>query len=307
MINCVYLNPTIDYTVYVDEFRTGVTNIAEKAIVDGAGKAVNVAEALVVLGSPSKLFGFAFKSDVNILRARLRKSGLQYNFIELDGSSRVNIKIFDNFKKQVTEINGQGLPVDFAYSDSIITLLSRSINPGEFAVLAGKLPFGWPQDFYAKLIRILSEFGVFTALDTSGEALRLGISAGPYIIKPNIEELEAYAGHRVDTFERIEKVCLGIFEYGIKLICVSMGERGAYMFEPGAAYFAEPVNVPVRSTVGAGDSMMAGILAKINCGVETAFKSGVAAAAASLTVEGTGFPPAEVYDDLFKKVNISRV
>lgn len=308
MILCVYLNPTIDKTVYLDRLEIGATNRPDKVVTDGAGKAINVAVVLGMLGQAAKVMGLLYRSDGQIIKDRLMENGIDYDFIELAGVSRTNTKIFDGKTQTITEINENGQHVAEDVINRAVERICNAVNPGDTAVLTGSLPPGCPQDIYARLIAMLNQKGVQCILDADGEALRAGIMQQPYMIKPNSDELAVITGKKPEALEEIGETCKKIMDtYGIAVVAVSMGGDGALLFIGDEAYRAKPMKVKVLSTVGAGDSMVAGIAANLEKGPRQALQAGVAAATASITLEGTKLATKEIYDKMIKQVEIEKL
>ncbi len=243
MIYCIYLNPTIDKTIYLDRFVPGGTNRPRKLITDGAGKAINTAVVLKALGRGAVVLGALFKSDGAIITERLNSFGIGHEFVELNGISRTNIKIFDGATSVVTEINEPGQVIGGDALEKIKSMVVDTCAKGDTAVLTGSLPPGCPSSYYADLITGLNAKGVLCALDASGEALVLGVGSRPYFIKPNADELCDLTGKKPDAINELKAVCAGLLNKGVELIAVSMGGGGAMIMNRNAAYKAQPLKV----------------------------------------------------------------
>jgi len=307
MILCVYLNPTIDKTVYLDELVVGGTNRPSRIITDGAGKAINVAVVLGMLERETKVAGLLYHSDGQIIKERLRQNGISYDFTELDGVSRTNTKLFDMKAQAITEINESGQTVPAGAVEKVMESIYEIAGQGDIAVLTGSIPPGCGKDVYAVMIRELNRRGVKCVLDADGEALKAGIAERPYMIKPNSDELAVITGKKTETITDITDACKELIKSGISVVAVSMGSKGALLFDRSGIYKADPLKVDVLSTVGAGDSMVAGITANFDAGAEMALKAGVAAATASITLEGTKLATKEIYDEMYGRINIRKI
>ncbi len=304
MVYCVYLNPTIDKTVYCKRFVFGGTNRPHKVIVEGAGKAVNVAAALALMGVPVRVAGFVCSGGADAIRNKLERCGVQYTFRELDGYARVNTKIFDGETQTVTEINEQGPEVgeeDLAWLEGY---LLEHAGADDTAVLTGSMPRGVPESCYAQLIEKLNEKGVRCVLDAGGEALRLGAEQGPYMIQPNLDELEAAYGHAKHSLDVLRDICDGIIRLGVQVVTVTLGAEGVVVFGKEGAYTAQAPEVEVLSTVGAGDALAAGMVAQIGRPLDEMLRHGVAAATAAVASEGTGLGDQELYIKYLDQVKI---
>jgi 1-phosphofructokinase len=173
-------------------------------------------------------------------------------------------------------------------------------------VLSGTLPPGIPATIYATLIAQLKEHGKQVVLDTSRDALREGVLAGPTIVKPNIDELQQLTGHVLSDEVALEQAARQLLDGGTQLVVISMGERGALFVDPATTLMAVPPAVVVKSTVGAGDAMVAGLLTGRIQGLDlgdcarlaTAFSLG------AITCTGHSLPTAEVLQVYFQQVSV---
>jgi len=210
-------------------------------------------------------------------------------------------------RKTVTEINEQGFRIPSEKLHILVDDISSSTSPNDIVVLSGSLPRECPSGFYANLIHKLNKLRVRCVLDADGEALRLGAQKGPYLIKSNLNELAILAGSSISSHSEIKKVCMHLIQEGIAMVVVSLGSRGAILARGDAAFIASPIKVDVKSTVGAGDSMVAGIIKNIDSSPEEALRAGVAAATASITQAGTRVCTKALYDYYYPLVEITRL
>ncbi len=307
MILCVYMNPTIDKTFYLEKVVLGGTNRPERVVTDGAGKGVNVAVVLRTLDTDVTVTGLLYRSDGEIIKSRLRACGAKYDFVKQHGESRTNTKLFDCATSQVTEINESGQTVAEAVIKDVLEKIEDAAEQGDVAVLTGSLPPGCDSGFYAELIKRLNKKSVRCVLDADGDALRLGIIKKPYFIKPNIDELTSLTGSRPETIDDVVEACKTLIVEGISLVGVSMGAKGAVLCDKQHAYYAKPIRVNTLSTVGAGDSMVAGIVANLDVERKEALRAGVAAATGSLTLEGTSLCTKELYRKYLDMVEIEEI
>lgn len=309
MIGTVYLNPTIDKTIYLERLQVGGTNRPTKVVVDGAGKAVNVAMVLSALGAKIKCIGYVYDQDSQVLLDRLANGKIANEFLVRKGASRTNVKIFDEEKREITEINESGQSIDEKFMDQITQLVQKYAGQFPYMVFAGSLPPGAPKSLYRDLIQLASQQGTRCILDAEGEALELGLAAKPYLIKPNIDELNMLLGTEVKEIPEILQACRQIIQGGVSVVAVSMGGKGALICDAQEAYQAQPLSVEVRSTVGAGDSMVAGMVYGFQQGggIEEALRIGVACASGSITLEGTQLVSREIFEELYPQIKIQKI
>lgn len=306
MIYTLYVNPTIDKTMYLRSFAYGKTNRSHRVSEDGAGKAINAAVVLKELGHSVQVIGISY-ADGGIIKERLKKHGIPYDFAEAKGKSRVNVKLFDEEKQTITEINEPGSRPDEKCLRAAAAKMYGRAAAGDTVILTGSLPEGCGAYFYREMIQELKPGGVRCVLDASGEALRQGVLAGPYFIKPNRDEMCELAGlPRADT-ETLAGLAREYAAGGIRYVMVSLGPEGAILTDGAQTFFAGAPRVRVRSTVGAGDSMLAASAVLLDNGMEAALQSGVAAAAASILREGTQLMNMEEYRALLEQVQVKKI
>lgn len=255
----VTVNPAIDQTVIIPNFTVGSVNRVEGVQYAPGGKGVNAASHLADYGEKVTATGFLGRENSAIFELLFSAKEIEDEFVRIAGQTRTGVKISDPVKRETTDINFSGAP---PHPADVATLLRRiDRTQAEWVVMAGSLPPGIAPDFYRDAIRRLKAKGRKVALDTSGEALRLGIEAGPDIIKPNVHELEEIAGETLGSPEAIVAAARKIVEGGVPLVIVSAGEAGAYFVTAREVVVAKPPAIEVKSTVGAGDAMVAGVIA----------------------------------------------
>ncbi len=259
MTTTVTLNPAIDRTLTITGFKTGAVNRVEKASDRAGGKGVNVAAALAENGHAVAALGFIGRANESSFISFFAARGIEDRCLRLPGETRMGIKIFDPFRRETTDINFPGLTPAAADLDALrgqIAALS-----GGWCVLAGSLPPEVPSDVYREFIAMLKQRGVRTVLDSSGEALREALRAAPDIIKPNVHELEALLGRALLGEAAVIAAARELVAGGVGMVAVSRGADGACFVTASEIVTAVSPVVDVRSTVGAGDAMVAGIVA----------------------------------------------
>ena len=289
MITAVSLNPSIDRTVCVERVVLGGLNRALESRDDPGGKGINVALAAKRLGAAIDCIGILPSGQRALHDDKLTREDVPHEFIYSAGKMRCNIKIIETSTGALTEINQSGEPVEQDALDAFIRLFYSRARASNFLALCGSLPANCPDDFYRTLIELATENKRRCTLDASGLPLKLGIEAKPFVIKPNSAELEELAGRRLHTLADIRSAAVELSRGGVSVVLVSLGSEGALMARGEEAWFAPAVEVSVKSTVGAGDAMLAGFLTGIDqdTGHIGAFKLSVAAATACVATEGT--------------------
>jgi len=253
------LNPALDITVSLDALRPGHVNRAQDQHSHAAGKGLNVAQVLADLGHSVTVGGFLGQDNLQPFEALIEWRGFADCFVRVPGETRSNLKLVEA-DGRVTDINGQGPQVDEAACEALMRLLEQ-VAPGHDAVVvAGSLPRGISPDWFARLLEQLKGQGLRVALDSSGAALRAGLQSAPWLVKPNTEELGEVLGLDVHSAAEQQAAAQRLLATGIEHVVVSAGEQGVSWFTAGHALHAQPPQVQVASTVGAGDSLVAGMV-----------------------------------------------
>ncbi len=288
----VSLNPAIDQTASIPNFTAGAVNRVEREQSDAGGKGVNVASFLAQTGHPVAVTGLLGSHNAALFEQLFARSGIVDRFVRLRGSTRVNVKIVDAVNDRVTDINFPGLRSDPSDLASLNAAVDELADSAEWFVLSGSLPADVPRDFYATMIARVKARGRSVLLDTSGPPLAAAIDAAPDAIKPNIDELEELVGCTLADADAIVKAARSLLARGIRTVAVSMGPRGALFVEADAAVLAIPPHVTVKSTVGAGDAMVAGLIAGRLQGLDldACARLGTAYSLGALGQIGSGLP-----------------
>ncbi|WP_176506828.1 MULTISPECIES: 1-phosphofructokinase [Pseudomonas] len=253
------LNPALDITVSLDALRPGHVNRAQAQQSHAAGKGLNVAQVLADLGHSVTVGGFLGRDNLQPFEALIARRGFADCFVRVAGETRSNLKLVEA-DGRVTDINGQGPEVVDADRGELLRRLQQ-VAPGHDAVVvAGSLPRGVSPEWFRQLLEQLRQQGLKVALDSSGEALRAGLQSAPWLVKPNTEELGEVLGLAVQTTAEQRAAAQQLLASGVEHVVVSAGEQGVSWFAAGHALQAQPPQVRVASTVGAGDSLVAGMV-----------------------------------------------
>jgi 1-phosphofructokinase family hexose kinase len=306
----VTLNPAIDQTLSIPGFTAGRVNRVAESRSDAGGKGVNVASFLADLGIDVIVTGFLGLENAALFEALFERKRIADRFVRIAGSTRVGIKIVDERTHETTDINFPGLSPTAEDVDELLGRIASLTAPGRWFVLSGSVPPGVPDNIYATLIETIHKGGGHVVLDTSGSALREALAGAPdvvpEIIKPNMEELGELVGRPLDTPAEVRAAGESLLERGVRRVVVSMGGAGAVFLESGRALLARPPEVPVRSTVGAGDAMVSGIVFALIHGLplEDVARTATASGAYAVTGIGAGIEDPAEHRKLMDKVRI---
>jgi 1-phosphofructokinase len=258
----VTLNPAIDRTATIPRFITGAVNRAEHVTDQPGGKGVNVASALAAYGVPVAATGFLGRDNAAAFETFFAQLDIVDRFVRLPGRTRTSIKIVDPVSAETTDVNFPGLTPSVADVATLVREFEELAAAGvDWFVLAGSLPPGVRPTLYRELVVLARERGARVALDTSGEPLRLAIEAAPDLIKPNIHELAALLNQPQPEKIDIVDAARRLVAQGVGLVAVSMGADGACFVNSAEVVRVRPPVITAHSTVGAGDAMVAGLVA----------------------------------------------
>lgn len=309
----VALNPALDHTIEVAGLQPGAVNRALRMQVDVGGKAINVASCLADFGVSSAVTGQLGRDNVALFEELFQRKHIANHCHLLDGLTRINTKVVDTVSGETTDINMPGPELDPATAadllEQVLQRLDLLIEQAEWVVLSGSLPPGMAAEAYATITQRVQAGNAAVVLDTSGGPLRAALAVGPRIIKPNRYELAELLGEPLDTMESLVAAGRGLLNgpYAPETVVVSLGGDGALFLTHAQALHAHPVPVTVTSTVGAGDAMVAGLVAAQleNRSLTETAQLATAFAAAKLTRLGPHLPPPEKVRALAQQITVT--
>ncbi len=309
MIYTVTLNPALDKTATVENLRLDSVNRISELRVDPGGKGINVSKVVRELGAKTVAIALLGGHTGTMLRNMLVELGIECKVLEVEGETRTNLKIKDPVLKTNTDINEPGPEVTDEQLRGMLDGLVGEVGSGDIVVLSGSLPRGAAADTYKVWVAALKKTGAKVYLDADGDKLVRGIEAKPDLIKPNEIELGAMMGRTLDADEKIVEAARELIDGGLDRVMVSMGGAGALYVARDVTIKANPVKVPVGSTVGAGDSVVAALAYAQDkgLGLEDTMRLAMATGAANVMQSGTQAAPRELVDSLIDKVVVTRL
>lgn len=279
MIYTITFNPSIDYIVKVKNFEKGIVNRVEMDDKYPGGKGINVSRVLNNLNVKSKALGFIGGFTGEYVKTFIEKEGVETDFINVKGDTRINVKLKST---EETEINASGPRIG---SDDLEKLFNQieKLAAGDFLVLAGNVQSNLPVDIYAQIQQKCSHKDVKVVVDTTGEALAATLKHHPFLIKPNTHELGELFGVEISTREEILHYAEKLIEKGAENVIVSMASQGALLICKSGVYHASAPKGTVKNSVGAGDSLIGGLLANYSnsSDIVEAFRWGAASGSAT--------------------------
>lgn len=310
MIYTVTLNPALDKTVEIPSLTIDAVNRITTMRTDPGGKGINVSKVISKLGGKSVAAGILGGDTGRAIQSALEEMGLVTCFHFVEGETRTNMKIIDPVNHTNTDINEPGVTVSEEILEELLEEILGKISEEDIVVISGSMPKGSPKDTYYRWTEACREKGAKVLLDADGDLLKAGLKASPYLIKPNNHELSALVGRTLETPEELAATARDMMkEYGIEKIVVSMGGAGALYVTADETIYAEGLKVPVGSTVGAGDSVVAALAKAEESGMslEETVRLSTATGAANVMCSGTQAAEYEVIEELIPKVVFHRI
>lgn len=310
-VTTLTLNPAIDQTLEVEQFEIDHVNRVSMSRSNAGGKGVNVASCLADWGVSVCASGLLGMDNSEVFTKLFENKKIINGFIRCNGSTRTNIKILNKKNGETTDLNMPGLDISKLSLDMLFAKLNELEN-GSILVLSGSLPTGCPDDFYSQIMEKLAPKKLRIIVDTSGPALNYILNnklVKPFMIKPNLHELQTYVGRELQQTTDIINAAQKLNASGIENIIVSLGHEGSLFVSSEGVLHASPPIIEAESSVGAGDAMVAGLVAAMIEGLdlEATAKLATAFAVGKLGLHGPNLPPKETINSLANSVSVRHV
>ena len=305
MIYTVTFNPAIDYVVYVSELKVGKTNRSQHEDVFLGGKGINVSTMLNNLGVENKALGFVAGETGELVEQGLKERGMDTDFIRLpEGDTRINVKVRGKLE---TEVNGSGPHIPDVYIQQLMEKLDQ-VNDDDVIVLSGSVPRSVSKDVYANIMEQMKGRPVKIVVDAAGDLMKNVLPHRPFLIKPNRAELEGLAGKVLGKTREIMRSAKDLQAQGARNVLVSLGGDGALLLDETGKFHR--IGVPkgeLKTSVGSGDSMVAGFLAGYQKTGDyvTALRTGAACGSASAF--STALATREEVESLYHELELMEV
>ena len=302
MVYTVTLNPALDMAAPGGFSAGGVARYGQGAFLAG-GKGINVSRLLTALGVGNLALGLCAGFTGREVARQLEAAGIPAELLFLEeGCTRINLKLQEP-GGPVVELNGEGPQVPLSALEQIGERC-RALGPGDFLVLAGSIPGSLPRDAYARLLSYVEGRGVYTVVDAAGEALGAVLPCRPFLVKPNQQELGEFFGGEVSTIGQAAKYAGELRRMGAQNVVVSLGGQGALLAGDGGQLFCRAAQGEAASTVGAGDSLVAGFIYGwgLHLSAGESLRWGVAAGCA--TAFSQGIASGEAVKALYPRIHV---
>jgi 6-phosphofructokinase 2 len=309
MIATVTLNPSLDRTVTVEELVVDEANRWTSLRRDPGGKGINVSRVIHELGGETVAYGLIGGIDGEALKHLLKQHEVPFDFTSIKGEIRSNFIITDLKTRRQTRIDAPGPHISRDELGKLIDKITRIKPKPDFLVFAGSVPPGVPDDIYRQLIEEARKSGIKTVLDSDNKWLKEGIRAKPNVIKPNVHEAEELLEVHLRDEAAIIEAVKALITKGIEVAAISRGKDGLIVANGEKILKVIPPQVEVRSTVGAGDSTIAGLVLKLSQGhgIEEASRWAAAAGTAATLTPGTELCRREDVERLLPQVKVERL
>jgi tagatose 6-phosphate kinase len=306
MILCVNPNAAIDKTVIVSPFELGKIHRPQVVKALAGGKGCNVARALKTLGETPVVTGWVGGTAGQFIENGLHAEGIQTSFVHVNFESRTCLSIVDG--PTITEIYELGEPIPPADVTAMTDHFRAIVGGYDAVTFSGSLPPGVPVDFYCDLIAIANEVGVPTFLDSSGEPLKRGVEAQPFLVKPNEHEAAILAGGEIHTVVDCMVAARTLARRYGSIVVISLGPEGAVAAHGDEALVVQNPKVEAMSAVGSGDCTLAGLAYGFTHGfaLEDALKHGIAAGTANTLTIGAGTFTPDDFEQVRAQVTLRR-
>lgn len=258
MMYTVTFNPAIDYVLEIDNFEPGAVNRVKSNEKFAGGKGINVSRVLNNLNVKSVALGFVGGFTGKFIEDSLKNQGIETNFVKVEEDTRINVKLKSSIE---TEVNGSGPNITSENLDKLFKII-ESLTSDDYLVLAGNVQKSVPSDIYSTLQKKCISNNVKVIVDTTGDALVSTLKNKPFLIKPNNHELGEIFDKKLETKEDIIFYAKKLIKMGAQNVIISMAEKGALLINTTGVYHATPAKGSVKNSVGAGDSVIGGFLAK---------------------------------------------
>ena len=306
MILTVTANPTIDRVYIIEDFKIGNVMRCDSVSRSAGGKGINVARVCQILGRETAAMGFVGGYTGEFIKSEVEKQGIKNLFTEISGETRTCVNVSDKSGKS-GEILEAGPEVAEAEKEKFIAEFTENIKGYDIICVSGSMPRGLDCEFYKELVKIAKGQGKKIIVDTSGKALEEILSAKPYMIKPNNDELSILMNKDIKTEADIKEALFFLMEKGIEVPFISLGKDGAAAMVDGVCYKFSSPEVEVINAVGSGDSAVAGVCTGLDMGysVIDAIKLGMASGTANTQFAQTGIVTKEFVDKYFGEIEVA--
>ncbi|MCQ9205267.1 MAG: 1-phosphofructokinase family hexose kinase [Omnitrophica bacterium] len=257
----VTLNPAIDKTVKVPNFKTGKDFREQNLSLSAGGKGINTSQVLKHLGVPTLATGFLGGGGGEYIKNQLNKEKIKYDFCAIGNNTRTSLTILDPRLNTITRLLERGPKITKKELNAFRRKFSSLLNNCRYVIISGRNAVGVTDSFYGELIAEAKKKNILTVFDTSGKPYELGLIQRPFMVKPNLKEAEQITGLKILTISEVKQAAFYFYKRGIQISAITLGSLGAIVFNGQEMLLAIPPKLKRKNPVGCGDSFIAGFIA----------------------------------------------
>lgn len=304
-IATITLNPAYDLLGFCPKVELGDVNLVQTNALLPAGKGINVAKVLSDLDVKLTLGGFLGKENRDGFNLLFNSLNVEDKFQTVEGRTRINVKLTEE-NSEVTDLNFSGFTITEQDWQSFVTDSLEWLKDFDMIAISGSLPAGVSLDKFTKWMEQIKTICPKVVFDSSRDALVAGLKAKPWLIKPNDKELEMFVGRKLSTLAEIKVAAMELIDEGIENVVISLGSKGALWVTKHEAWLAKPPKCQVVSTVGAGDSMVGGLMYGLmtNQTIKDTLVFASSVAALSVGQAGVGIADRQAVTNMLDKIEI---
>ncbi|OCG06585.1 1-phosphofructokinase [Gilliamella sp. wkB178] len=301
----ITLNPAYDLLGFCPKVELGEVNLVQTNALLAAGKGINVAKVLTDLDVKLTVGGFLGKENRNGFDLLFQSLGVIDKFQTIEGQTRINVKLTEQ-NSEVTDLNFSGFTVSDQDWQKFVTSSLEWLKEIDMVAISGSLPVDVSFDNFTKWMEQVKKICPKVVFDSSREALVAGLKAKPWLIKPNDKELEMWVGRKLSTLPEIKTAAMELINEGVENVVISLGSKGALWVTKNEAWLAKPPKCKVISTVGAGDSMVGGLMYGLltNKSIKDTLIFASSVAALSVEQAGVGISDRQAVNKMLEKIEV---
>jgi 1-phosphofructokinase len=304
-IATITLNPAYDLLGFCPKVELGDVNLVQTNALLAAGKGINVAKVLTDLDVQLTVGGFLGKDNRDGFNLLFKTLNVVDKFQTVEGRTRINVKLTEE-NSEVTDLNFSGFTISEQDWQNFVTSSLEWLKNIDMVAISGSLPEGVSLEKFTQWMKQVKAICPKIVFDSSRDALVAGLKAKPWLIKPNDKELEMWVGRKLPTLDDVKKAAMDLVNGGVDNVIISLGSKGALWVTKHEAWLAKPPKCQVVSTVGAGDSMVAGLMYGLMTeqSIKDTLVFASSVAALSVGQAGVGVSDRQAVNNMLEKIEI---
>lgn len=304
MVYTVTLNPSIDVTLWTDDLDRDAVNHVIDEQREAGGKGINVSRVLRSFGVDNLCVALAGEENFDEFTSFLQRAQLRFELMKVGGAVRENLTI--RFSDQTVKVNRRGQPLSLLFVGALMTYLETHIHTGDIVVFAGSLPDSMRVQDYIELMLSAKHAGARVVVDSDCLKVADYERIRPWLIKPNIHELQHIVGETLADRAAVDDAVKTLQAAGVENVLLTLGGDGMVLYNGDAVIRAVSPRIEVKSTVGAGDSSLAGFIVGNEKGYSLAdcVRLACACGTACAMQDGTAVATAKTAEPLYTQIEI---